>query len=241
LIEPSNSNNEAVNGPITLADDLRANRYDVLSRLADDLAHEIKNPLNAIVVNLEVMRQRMQNGAGPAALDRAGVIEHEVRRVHELVDQLLQLLRPEKASAGPIAIDDIIESLGSAVQLQAKAARVSFTMSSEPSLYAQIRGEPFKFALLNALTYAIDAEAAAGGSVALGARRAGSDIYVVLTCSHAVLEKAAEQLHYCRILMEAAGGTLESLEPQRGGSGCTMTLVMPPGRFGDTTTGSSLE
>ena len=43
--------------------DTRANRYDILSRLADDLAHEIKNPLNAIVVNLEVLRRKIETGA----------------------------------------------------------------------------------------------------------------------------------------------------------------------------------
>ena len=153
---------------------------------------------------------------------------------------MLQLLRPAKAPVGPLAIDDVVESLGSAVQLQAKAARVPLSLKSENSLYAQIRGEPFKFALLNALTYAIDAEATAGGEVALDARRAGHEIYVVLTCSHAVFYKDSESLHYCRVLMAAAGGTLESLEPQRSGSGSILTLVMPPGNFG-TTTGTSLE
>ena len=36
--------------------DLHASRYALLSRLADDLAHEIKNPLHSMVINLEVLR-----------------------------------------------------------------------------------------------------------------------------------------------------------------------------------------
>src|ERR1700741_2799475 len=31
---------------------LRANKLDLLERLADDLAHEIKNPLHSMVINL---------------------------------------------------------------------------------------------------------------------------------------------------------------------------------------------
>jgi signal transduction histidine kinase len=159
--------------------------------------------------------------------------------VHTLVDQLLQLLRPGKnPHAVAIPVDEIIESLGQAVQLQAKAARVSLRYESESSIYAQIRGEPFKFALLNALSYAIDAEAVAGGDVVLSGSRAGNEIYVTLNCSRAELNKDDEHVRFCQLLMEAAGGRLESLEPQRSGSGSTLTLVMPPGRFGEKTTGN---
>src|SRR5690606_31396497 len=74
----------------------RAIRYDLVSRLADDLAHEIRNPLNAIVINLEVLRGRVQRGDTAAALERIAVVEQETRRLHLIVDRLLQLLRPER-------------------------------------------------------------------------------------------------------------------------------------------------
>ena len=211
--------------------EIRANRYDVLSRLADDLAHEIKNPLNAIVVNLEVLRRRVATGSSDAALERASVIEQEIRRVHSLVDQLLQLLRPARAEAGPLAVDGILDSLRSALEIQAKAVRVELTARWESSLYAQIRGEPFKFALLNLVARAIDAESAAGGGVQIEAKRAADEIYVIVTCSQAVLSQDEEHMRFCRVLIEAAGGALESLEPHSGGAGSIVTLVMPPAKF----------
>lgn len=211
---------------------IRANRYDILSRLADDLAHEIKNPLNAIVVNLEVLRRRASTGSPDAVLERADVIEQEIRRVHGLVDQLLQLLRPARAEAGPLAVDGIIDSLTAALEVQAKAARVALLVELESSLYAQIRSEPFKFALLNLVARAVDAEAAAGGGVAIEAKRAADEIYVVITCSKAVLRQDEECMQFSRALVEAAGGALESVEPHSSGSGSTVTLVMPPAKFG---------
>jgi branched-chain amino acid aminotransferase len=48
----------------------RANRFALVSRLADDLAHEIKNPLNAIVINLEVLRTRVARADADGALTR---------------------------------------------------------------------------------------------------------------------------------------------------------------------------
>lgn len=217
--------------PPGVAAALRANRYDVLSRLAEDLAHEIKNPLNAIVVNLEVLRRRVANAAADAALDRAAVIEHEVRRVHGLVDQLLQLLRPGKVEATPVAVDAVLEALAPVIQIQAKAAHVPLTYEAGSDLFAQIQSESLKFALLNLIGHAIDAESRAGGAVHIEATRAADEIYIVLRCSQAVLHADDEQIKLCSILMNSAGGSLESLEPTRDGSGSTATLVISRGKF----------
>ena len=56
---------------------IRANRYELVSGLADDLAHEIRNPLHAIVINLEVLRLRVTRGDAPAALERTRSPEPE--------------------------------------------------------------------------------------------------------------------------------------------------------------------
>jgi signal transduction histidine kinase len=79
-----------------------------LQRLAGRVAHEIKNPLNAVAVNLEVVRSRCDRGnvepAGvrPFATAAAG----ELERVARLVDALLALARPAPrdlaALAGPV-------------------------------------------------------------------------------------------------------------------------------------------
>lgn len=216
---------------VQAGDDVRANRYDVLSRLADDLAHEIKNPLNAIVVNLEVLRRRVVNGASEAAIERADVIEQEVRRVHALVDQVLSLMRPGSPDASPLAIDGILASLQSALQIQAHAAHVDLEIETEGSLYAQVVAEPFKFALLNLITLAIDTEAKSGGSVRIDAKRTPNEVQVIVTCTKALLNRADEHVRFCSILLESAGGALESLEPHEGATGSRATLVMPPARF----------
>ena len=213
-----------------VAAEARANRYDVVSRLADDLAHEIKNPLNAIFVNLEVLRMRIEKDAPAAAIERADVIEQEIRRVHELVEQLLQLLRPGRGDSGPVAIDGIIDALASSVRLQGKAARVVVEIETETSLYAHVKAEPFKFALLNVVTYAID-RSSDDGCVSLRAHRGPDDVRIEVTTSHAVLLETDEHMRHCRVLMEEAGGHVDMMEPRADGSGSTITLVMPPARF----------
>jgi signal transduction histidine kinase len=79
-----------------------------LQGLAGRIAHEIKNPLNAVAVNLEVVRSRCERGSvEPAAvLPFAAAAAGELERVTRLVEALLALARPAQPDlatlAGPV-------------------------------------------------------------------------------------------------------------------------------------------
>lgn len=72
--------------------DRATNHLALLARWADDLAHEIKNPFHAMVINLELVKRRA--GDVDAATERAEVVESELHRVHGLIDSLLKVVRP---------------------------------------------------------------------------------------------------------------------------------------------------
>jgi signal transduction histidine kinase len=67
-----------------------------LQSLAGRAAHEIKNPLNGLAVNLEVVRSRAARGAGDlSSVGRfAESASGELERAAELVQALLELARP---------------------------------------------------------------------------------------------------------------------------------------------------
>ena len=89
-------------------------------RLANRAAHEIRNPLNGAVVNLEVLRQR----AGRAGVEASALAPFaeaaaaELARASEVVVALLALARPAPA---PVDLDGALRPL--AVVYQAMAAR----------------------------------------------------------------------------------------------------------------------
>src|SRR5688572_10268234 len=96
-----------------------------LGRLTAGIAHEVKNPLNAMTIHLELLRTKIRSGAlaaapepqpvaaggglGLAAADRAPVvepavhgalqhadiIESEIRRLDEVVQGFLKFTRPD--------------------------------------------------------------------------------------------------------------------------------------------------
>lgn len=145
----------------------RANRFDLVSRLADDLAHEIKNPLNSIVINLEVLKVRVGRGDAEAALERAAVIEHEARRLHLMVDRLLQLLRPDREDGASFALDRALDELLPLVEARARLARNTFTVEGDTAFFVPIRRDIFKFAMLNLLTIVHERLGENGGTLRL--------------------------------------------------------------------------
>jgi|RhiMetdeSRZDD1v2_1073273.scaffolds.fasta_scaffold1163121_2 signal transduction histidine kinase len=79
-----------------------------LQSLATRVAHEIRNPLNAVAVNLEVVRSRCERESVEprAVLPFATAAAGELERVSRLIDALLALTRPARSDlailAGPV-------------------------------------------------------------------------------------------------------------------------------------------
>jgi signal transduction histidine kinase len=79
-----------------------------LQGLATRVAHEIRNPLNAVAVNLEVVRSRCERESVEprAVLPFATAAAGELERVSRLIDALLALARPARSDlamlAGPV-------------------------------------------------------------------------------------------------------------------------------------------
>lgn len=99
---------------------VRANRLDLVERLADDLAHEIKNPLHAMVINLEVLRRRIgrPGGSEPDELMRyANVLGSELDRVNRRIELLLTIVRPDRA-AEATTLRDTVEELLEVVEVE---------------------------------------------------------------------------------------------------------------------------
>lgn len=79
---------------------VRADKLDLVERLADDLAHEIKNPLHSMVINLEVLKRRISRipEGSDDLLHYAGILNGELERVNSRIELLLQIIRPDRST-----------------------------------------------------------------------------------------------------------------------------------------------
>lgn len=126
-----------------------AEHFELIRRMADDLAHELKNPLNSVVINLEVLRTRVTTGRTESALERIDVIESEVRRLHQLLDQMLRLIRPDHVGEDTFGVDEVLAEVDGLGAVLAKLAGRHFALQPLGE-DVHVRGvrEPLRVALV---------------------------------------------------------------------------------------------
>ena len=93
-----------------------------LSRLTAGIAHEIKNPLNATIIHLELLK--MQLADSPEALEHVGVITKQVRRLDEVVQGFLKFTRPEDLRLAPVPLAPLFEQILPIVSAEASKSGV---------------------------------------------------------------------------------------------------------------------
>lgn len=98
-------------------------RIAMVGRLTAGVAHEMKNPLNAMTIHLELLKQKL--AAGRPAFEHAEIIEQEIRRLDERIQGFLKFVRPEETSFGPVALMPLITSVVHGVQHEAERAGVT--------------------------------------------------------------------------------------------------------------------
>jgi signal transduction histidine kinase len=154
-------------GPDPLA--VRADKLELLERLSDALAHEIKNPLHSMVINLEVLKRRLARApdGGGDALRYAVVLGDELDRVTLRVELLLRLARPDRRGPEVTTLAEIADEVMELVHLEARhrELEVRFT-SSGPAVPVRVARQRARQIVLDLILDAMD-EAAAGATLAV--------------------------------------------------------------------------
>jgi len=110
-------------------------RVAALGRLTAGVAHEVKNPLNAMTIHLELVRQKLRDGAGPEAIQpHVDVIGTEIARLDQVIQGFLKFARPEDLHFAPVEVDALVGEVLNMVRPEADAARVELRHAADPSL-----------------------------------------------------------------------------------------------------------
>ncbi len=154
-------------------------RLTAIGRLTGGVAHEIKNPLNAIALHLEILKAKLAgvNTVSPE-LD---VIEREIGRLDRVVKTFLDFTRPVELKLSSVNFTELVREVTVLVTPEAKKAgvQIDFQADGGPTM-VEADQDLLKQAVLNVVMNGIEAMPK-GGRLELRLRRGSEDHELLVT------------------------------------------------------------
>ena len=145
-----------------------AERLSSLGHLAAGVAHEIRNPLNAIGLGLQRLKREFlpqEESKREEYLSFAELIFKEIRRVNEIIEQFLTLSRPFQLNMKLSSLQDLLKNLIALLQEEASSQGIQIQAQTNSDLpLVKMDNEKLTQAFLNIMKNGIQAMGKGGGS-----------------------------------------------------------------------------
>jgi signal transduction histidine kinase len=155
----------------------RRDRLAAMGELASTVAHEIRNPLNAIAMSAQRLAREYPLPSGDGERDELadllGVIQGESARINTTVQQFLEFARPRPLNRREVSVEALTRETASSARAFGASRGVTVVEECAQDFTATVDPDQLQPALGNLLRNAVDASAD-GGTVRLEARRHGT-------------------------------------------------------------------
>jgi len=143
-----------------------------LGRLSAGVAHEVKNPLNAMMIHVELLKERLE-AAGPDVRQSLEVIGSEIRRLDRVVQGFLKFMRPQELTLKPVDLNSMLQSVSALLEAEGQSLGVRFILDLDAGLPSVSADEELlRQAFINIVQNAIQAMPG-GGAVRIRTRPEG--------------------------------------------------------------------
>ncbi len=129
-------------------------RLAAVGRLTAGVGHEVKNPINAMVVHLELLRAKLET-AGEGRGFLAGAQRHveilagEMERLDRVVQTLADFTRPMELRMQEMNLADVVDAVVELTTAEMEEHHVVFDCRTEQPVMVRADGEMLRQALLN--------------------------------------------------------------------------------------------
>lgn len=146
-------------------DTIRA-QYEELAELAGSLAHEIKNPLSIIHMNIDLLSEDLAEIDSPItrrSVDRVDMVRSQCERMEALLRDFLRYARLRDIDLVSGSLNDQIDQVLRAYQAQADASEIGIEKFLDPDLPSiQLHSDALQSALINLVKNALEATGPGG-------------------------------------------------------------------------------
>ena len=152
-----------------------------LGQITAEVAHDVKNPLHAMVVRVAFLRERLTNPA-PDVVRSLDVLEAEINRAAAVVDRFMEVVYPADVVRLPVEVEALLSEITALLQAEWQSKGVTLTMHADPNP-PRIRGDEqmLRRAFMNLIVNACQAMPN-GGPVTV-TTEADADAYLKITIS----------------------------------------------------------
>lgn len=220
----------------------RKDRVTAMGELAGGIAHEIRNPLNAI----NIIAQRFQSEFVPATdveeyLQLTRTVRSEVQRVNSIITQFLEFARPPSLDLQPCDVSVLLRESTEVVRSQAARSGIQIEISAGTDLVILADRGKMQQVLLNIFQNGIEA-LAAGGLITASAERRGRQVEIRIADNGPGISKEHQKkifnlyfttkstgtglgLSIVHQIVSEHGGEISVATPESGG--CSFLISLP--------------
>jgi len=222
---------------------LQRERLSALGNLAAAVAHEVRNPLNAISMGLQRLKVEFQPTDDREQYSHlTDLMLGEVHRLNAIVEQFLSLARPIEIKAEALPVPEVLRELAALEDGDAKRSKVQIRVNAAPDL-PPLKADPSHLSqvLLNLMLNGLQAMPE-GGTLTLEAKTSNSSFLIAVTDTGPGIAAEDRQrifepyfttkpkgtglgLAISRRLIEAHGGKLTAAD--KSGAGCRFEISLP--------------
>jgi len=161
---------------------LHRERLSALGNLAATVAHEIRNPLNAISMGLQRLKVEFQPTDDQEQYSRVTeLMLGEVHRLNSIVEQFLSLARPLEIKPEALPVQDVLNELATLVESEARQSKVQIRVVAPPTLPPlKADREYLRQTLLNLILNGLQAMPE-GGTLTLKANTSNGNFLISVT------------------------------------------------------------
>lgn len=189
-------------------------QYAEIARLAGGLAHEIKNPLSTIRLNMQLLAEDLLEGpeeqmtpAERRAAKRVSAVQRECNRLQDLLDDFLNYAKVRRVALEPRNLNQEIADALDFFEPECEAAGVEVVPYLDPELPSVLLDrEAFRGALMNLLLNAKQSMPD-GGQLVVQTRGHGATASVYLTDTGCGMDDATAAKMFDAFFSTKPGGS----------------------------------
>ena len=159
----------------------RNEKLSAMGELASGVAHEIRNPINAIGMIAQRLNKEFTATSNQNEYSNiTQLLRTEVNRINKIITQFLSYAKPIELNIKPVDIKTLFDEVYHLFEDQAKQKGISFIKSYSDSIIVNLDHDLTKQALMNLVQNSIDATNS-DGQIKLGYSKAKSDLLIEIS------------------------------------------------------------